>query len=76
MLLHQPIELAARQVLQDAVKDRILVRHGVVLFAVPDRLATSRNEKNQRRALCHAKTLPDSRGTSPGMTIRDSEPRA
>jgi hypothetical protein len=54
--------------LQKAMKNDILMLHGVDPFLSPDDSQPTGIEQNQCRALIQAQTVPDARATSAGMT--------
>jgi hypothetical protein len=55
--------------LQQRMKNDILMRHGVAPFSCPVDSKAAGSEKNQRRALLQAQTVPDSRGLVPGIHV-------
>ncbi len=67
VLLHQRVELLPRDVLQQLMKNAIVMTHGIDPRSCPDRSLTIPAQWNQCHALCRAKNVPDSRGLDPAI---------
>src|SRR5690349_20977407 len=71
MSLDQFLEAGVRNMLQNFRQHGMVVGHGVAPVSAPDRRKRPECEESQRRAPDQANSVPDSRGSSPGMTIRE-----
>src|SRR5690242_2009233 len=73
VLLNRLIELVPRQVLQGAVKYDILMQHDVRFLPCLDRVRSDRSAEESTSCTLSTKIEPDSRGSSPAMTIDRSQ---
>ena len=67
VLDHQCVELLPRDVLQQLMKNAIVMAHGTDPRSCPDRSPTIPAQWNQCRTPCTAKNVPDNRGRLPAL---------
>ena len=68
VLRHQPVKLAPRQMLQNSMKNAILMAHGIdPPISCPDRRRNVPNRVESMPCPLSTKTQPDSRGLDPGI---------